>query len=101
MDLKEKKRMIADLVEMLESTESSIRLEAARLVLYLLQGAYGDFKTTDADEKYVYVDGILYPPDNGTGNYEHQCLVRGGVNAYFCYQQHLYPVSILSLFNFK
>uniref|UniRef100_A0A914Z9X9 Far11/STRP N-terminal domain-containing protein n=1 Tax=Panagrolaimus superbus TaxID=310955 RepID=A0A914Z9X9_9BILA len=93
MEVNEKKRFIADVIEMLESTESSIRLEAARLVLYLLQGAFGDFRTTDEEENEVNIDELNFQQDKGTGGYEHDCLLNGAINAYFCYQQGLYPVS--------
>uniref|UniRef100_A0AC35G057 Uncharacterized protein n=1 Tax=Panagrolaimus sp. PS1159 TaxID=55785 RepID=A0AC35G057_9BILA len=91
MEVNEKKRFIADIIEMLESTESSIRLEAARLVLYLLQGAFGDFRTSDEEENEVNIDELNFQHDKGTGGYEHDCLLNGAINAYFCYQQGLYP----------
>jgi len=91
-DLKEKKRVVADLIQMLESTESSVRLESARLFLYLLQGAFGDFRSTEEDDnEEVNIDKLNFTGDKGTGGKEHECLISGAVNAYFFYEQGLYP----------
>uniref|UniRef100_A0A914Q393 Far11/STRP N-terminal domain-containing protein n=1 Tax=Panagrolaimus davidi TaxID=227884 RepID=A0A914Q393_9BILA len=63
MEVNEKKRFIADMIQMFESTESSVRLEAARLVLYLLQGAFGDFRTSDEEENEVNIDELNFQHD--------------------------------------
>uniref|UniRef100_F1KTD6 Protein FAM40B n=1 Tax=Ascaris suum TaxID=6253 RepID=F1KTD6_ASCSU len=88
----QQKSIFHDLMERMESVQSDVRLEAARIVLYLLQGAYLDF----VDEESVSIgNGFQTSPsregvDVGTGGYEEACLVQGIFNAYKAYEVGLY-----------
>ncbi|VDK21410.1 unnamed protein product [Anisakis simplex] len=81
-----------DLMERIESTQSDVRLDAARIVLYILQGAYLDF----VDEECVSIgNGFQSSPnreggDLGTGGHEEACLIQGIFNAYKAYEAGLY-----------
>lgn len=86
------KLIFLDLVEKMESAHSNIRLDAARVVLYILQGAYLDF----VDEPVVSIEDGFQPsgaqtvPDMGTGGHEEACLSQGIINAYYAYNSGIY-----------
>ncbi|VDM44107.1 unnamed protein product [Toxocara canis] len=90
----QQKVIFYDLMERMESVQSDVRLEAARIILYILQGAYLDF----VDEESVSIDnGFQASPsregaDTGTGGNEEACLVHGIFNAYKAYEVGVYQV---------
>uniref|UniRef100_A0A915CZG2 Striatin-interacting protein 1 n=1 Tax=Ditylenchus dipsaci TaxID=166011 RepID=A0A915CZG2_9BILA len=47
---KEQSKLLQDLAQRLDSADSTVRLTAARILLYILQGAYGDFAEEWEDE---------------------------------------------------
>ncbi|VDN17597.1 unnamed protein product [Gongylonema pulchrum] len=82
----QQRNVFLGLLEQLERTEPNVRLNAARCILYVLQGAYMDF----VDERHVTVDGTFeaHDPVNnvGTEDCEEKCLSEGILNAYKAYE---------------
>ncbi|MFH4974115.1 hypothetical protein AB6A40_000824 [Gnathostoma spinigerum] len=87
----QQKDIYFDLIDRLESAQSDVRLEAARIVLYLFQGAYLDF----VDDSATAIDGSKKAPkidvsNMGTGGYEEACLAEGILNTYKAYSLGMY-----------
>uniref|UniRef100_A0A914I6C7 Uncharacterized protein n=1 Tax=Globodera rostochiensis TaxID=31243 RepID=A0A914I6C7_GLORO len=108
---KEKSNILQNIVESFENSDSEHRLEAARIILYILQGAYGDFTDIeakdsdrwsteaicansateeDSDGKGLNAAPKWFGKDNGTGGFEQDCLVRSALNAYQVYEHGLF-----------
>ncbi|KAH7698718.1 Protein FARL-11, partial [Aphelenchoides avenae] len=93
----ERRRLALDLAQSMESAHSKTRLEAARVVLYILQGAYGDFRETEDQDDLHIGDGVeLEASDRGTGGKEKDCLVSAAINAYQLYEMGLFQ-SLLTM----
>ncbi|KAL3093147.1 hypothetical protein niasHT_022597 [Heterodera trifolii] len=102
---KEKSETLQNIVEAFENSDSEQRLEAARIILYILQGAYGDFAdveakdfdrwsteaTTEEENGGKGLDAASkWFGDHGTGGFEQDCLVRGALNAYQVYEHGVF-----------
>ncbi|KAK0395688.1 hypothetical protein QR680_001387 [Steinernema hermaphroditum] len=91
----QKKSILHDLISRLDSAQSDARLEAARLVLYILQGAYMDFvpDMENFDDNFDLSDhfaGIKPFDDVGSGGHENDLLAAGVKNAFFAYNMGVY-----------
>ncbi|KAL3995626.1 hypothetical protein ACH3XW_26620 [Acanthocheilonema viteae] len=89
----QQKNVLLNLLEELERVEPSIRLNAARSILYILQGAYMDF----VDDRDITIDGAFKgnnerEADNDLGiRYcKEKCLAEGVFNAYKVYEAGAY-----------
>ncbi|KIH58094.1 n1221-like protein, partial [Ancylostoma duodenale] len=84
------KRMfiIQDLCARMESAEPDVRLASARIMLYILQGAYLDF--SDEEEVEAGVPLRATTLDKGTGDHEGECLVNAFLNAHLAYKAGAY-----------
>uniref|UniRef100_A0A914EH44 Uncharacterized protein n=1 Tax=Acrobeloides nanus TaxID=290746 RepID=A0A914EH44_9BILA len=83
LSLQNKKRILIDISQRLENSEPHIRHEAMRILLYLLQGAYRDFKDSDEGDEVSIGTGVdVSVGDKGTGEFEEDCLISGATNAY-------------------
>ncbi|VDK70322.1 unnamed protein product, partial [Onchocerca ochengi] len=85
--------ILLSLLEELERVEPNIRLNAARSILYILQGAYMDF----VDDKNITIDDTFKGNserqsgnDVSMGHCEEKCLVAGVLNAYKAYEVGAY-----------
>ncbi|TMS35404.1 hypothetical protein L596_002815 [Steinernema carpocapsae] len=98
----QKKSMIHDLISRLDSAQPDVRLEAARLVLYVLQGAYLDFvpDMENFDDNFEITDqfaaaaGIACFEDVGTGGHEDELLNAGVRNAFLLYSMGVLPGTV-------
>ncbi|CAD6193977.1 unnamed protein product [Caenorhabditis auriculariae] len=82
-----KKSIMQDLCSRLESAEPDMRLNTARIVLYLLQGSVLDF----VEEDELSEGQLPKAPENrGSGGFEEDCLVAGARNSYICYSNGVY-----------
>ncbi|MCP9263938.1 Striatin-interacting protein 1 [Dirofilaria immitis] len=89
----QQKDVLLSLLEELERVEPNIRLNAARSILYILQGAYMDF----VDDKDITIDDAFKGNDEreggndlGMANCEENCLMEGVLNAYKVYEAGVY-----------
>ncbi|EFO21343.2 FAM40A protein [Loa loa] len=89
----QQKDVLLSLLEELERVEPNIRLNAARSILYILQGTYMDF----VDERDIIIDGSFkghnegeVDNDLGIGHCEEKCLTLGVLNAYKAYEVGTY-----------
>lgn len=90
----QQKDVLLSLLEELERVEPNVRLNAARSILYILQGAYMDF----VDDKDITINGVFR--DHGEKEcdnndlsmeyYEEKCLTQGIFNAYKAYEAGTY-----------
>ncbi|KAK6732957.1 hypothetical protein RB195_017000 [Necator americanus] len=80
------KRMfiMQDLCARMESAEPDVRLASARIMLYILQGAFLDF--SDEEEVEAGVPLRTATLDKGTGEHEGDCLVNAFLNAHLAYK---------------
>ncbi|XGW11558.1 hypothetical protein V3C99_012775 [Haemonchus contortus] len=88
--LPEAKKMfiMQDLCARMESAEPDVRLASARIVLYILQGAYLDF----SDEEDVEAGLLLSATslDKGTGGHEKDCVCNAFLNAHVAHKAGAY-----------
>uniref|UniRef100_A0A7I4Y450 Protein FAM40A n=1 Tax=Haemonchus contortus TaxID=6289 RepID=A0A7I4Y450_HAECO len=88
--LPEAKKMfiMQDLCARMESAEPDVRLASARIVLYILQGAYLDF----SDEEDVEAGLLLSATslDKGTGGHEKDCVCNAFLNAHIAHKAGAY-----------
>nr|CAD2129686.1 unnamed protein product [Meloidogyne enterolobii] len=111
----EKCLIIQEMAAGFDSTEPEQRLQAARVILYIFQGSYGDFaelegkhqnsqsscsdcstcsEARDLDKKAstseLELPSKLFKSDHGTGDYEFDCLQNATANAYLLYEQGVF-----------
>nr|CAD2151110.1 unnamed protein product [Meloidogyne enterolobii] len=112
----EKCLIIQEMSASFDSTEPEQRLQAARIILYILQGSYGDFaelegkhqnsqsscsdcstcsEARDLDKEKASTSELelpskLFKSDHGTGDYEFDCLQNATANAYLLYEQGVF-----------
>ncbi|VDK88806.1 unnamed protein product [Litomosoides sigmodontis] len=89
----QQKNVLLSLLEELERVEPNRRLNAARSMLYILQGAYMDF----IDDIDISTDRVVKgnnERDDGDSteirHYEEKCLMEGMFNAYKAYETGAY-----------
>ncbi|CAD5222791.1 unnamed protein product [Bursaphelenchus okinawaensis] len=84
----EMKAVFIDLIQRFESVNIDTRLEASRILLYLLQGAYADFEKPYAESVQALMDEarshISYIDD--TDFAEQICLIQSAANCYMAYE---------------
>lgn len=74
-------------------SEPHVRLESMRILLYLLQGAYKDFKDMDEGDEVSIGTGVdVSVGDKGTGEFDEDCLVAGATSAYMVHELGLFQV---------
>ncbi|VDM59011.1 unnamed protein product [Angiostrongylus costaricensis] len=79
--------IMQDLCARMESAEADVRLASARIMLYILQGAYLDY----TDEEEVEAGMLLAATfDKGTGDHEVDCLHSAFLNAHLAYKAGAY-----------
>ena len=109
-------KILQNLVGNFESVEAEQRLESARIILYILQGAYGDFAEMESksaaavgtwidganpfsrkedEDSEENAEGLAIPekwfgPEHGTGGFESDCLTNAAYNAFLVYEQGLF-----------
>uniref|UniRef100_A0A1I7Y4Z8 Rab-GAP TBC domain-containing protein n=1 Tax=Steinernema glaseri TaxID=37863 RepID=A0A1I7Y4Z8_9BILA len=91
----QKRSILHDLIARLDTAQPDGRLEAARLALYILQGAYLDFvpDMENFDDNFELTEqfaGIKSFDDVGCGGHEKDLLAAGVKNAFFAYGMGLY-----------
>lgn len=80
--------IMQDLCARMESAESDVRLASARIVLYILQGAYLDFGEEEEVEAGLLLSATNL--DKGTGGHEKDCLCSAFLNAHIAYKAGTY-----------
>ncbi|KAK6050884.1 n1221-like protein [Cooperia oncophora] len=88
--LPEAKKMfiMQDLCARMESAEPDVRLASARIVLYILQGAYLDFSEEEEVEAGLLLSATSL--DRGTGGHEKDCISNAFFNAHIAYKAGAY-----------
>ncbi|VDL79713.1 unnamed protein product [Nippostrongylus brasiliensis] len=80
--------IMQDLCSRMESAEPDVRLASARILLYILQGAYLDFSDEEEVEAGVLLSATVL--DKGTGGHERDCLCNAFLNAHVAYRAGAY-----------
>ncbi|KAI6174645.1 hypothetical protein M3Y97_01013600 [Aphelenchoides bicaudatus] len=100
LEKREKQSVFADLVQRLEHTGLDERLEAARILLYILQGAFIDFEeplsevVADAmDEARSHIQAA-----SKEDFMEQFCLLQAACNAYLAYDSGVFKALLSVLF---
>ncbi|KAJ1366158.1 hypothetical protein KIN20_026762 [Parelaphostrongylus tenuis] len=79
--------IMQDLCARMESAEPDVRLASARIMLYILQGAYLDFCEEEEVEAGMLLTATF---DKGTGGHEMGCLHSAFLNAHLAYKTGAY-----------
>jgi hypothetical protein len=94
LDKREKQAVLGDLVQRMEHVGTAERLEAARITLYILQGAFADFEEPHSE---VVADSMEEARRNIQSTsqedfLEQFCLLQAACNAYLVYEAGLFKV---------
>ncbi|KJH42800.1 n1221-like protein [Dictyocaulus viviparus] len=88
LPISKKTFILQDLCVRMESAEPDMRLASARIMLYILQGAYLDFSDDEEVETGVLLTATTL--DKGTGDHEMDCLRNAFLNAHLAYNSGAY-----------
>ncbi|CAD5232207.1 unnamed protein product [Bursaphelenchus xylophilus] len=84
----EMKSVFSDIIQRLESANLNMRLDACGILLYILQGAYGDFKKPYNESVQALMDEarshVSYIDE--TDYVEQFCLIQAAANCYMAYE---------------